>query len=81
MLHDILELAKRKTDGDSAAKTLALLSYRLQFYMTGNQVAEQMVASCMRYVLYINPTRDMTCTIHPSEPVLAYTSAVKMINQ
>lgn len=80
VLYDILQLAKRKTDGDSVAKTLALLSYRLQFYVTGNQVAEQMVASCLRYVLYVNPARDMMRTIHPSEPVLAYTSAVNMIN-
>lgn len=80
IVKDILELAKRKTEGNSVAKTLAFMSYRLQFYVTSNQVTEQMVASCMRYVLYINPARDMMRTIHPSEPVLAHTSQLRMID-
>lgn len=76
----LLRLAKAKTEGMSPVKRLASLSYRLQFYVMDNQVAEQMVQSCLRYVLYINPARDLMRTIHPSEPVLAYTSQVRMID-
>ncbi|OJJ87008.1 uncharacterized protein ASPGLDRAFT_55518 [Aspergillus glaucus CBS 516.65] len=55
---ELISLASQKTDEDSLAKALALISY----------------------LAFINKERDLTRTVRPSEPILAYTAASKMIN-
>lgn len=80
VVDDLIFLAKSKNDGSTAAKRLESMSYRLQLSVVDNQVAEQMVQSGLRYILYINPSRDSMQTIHPSEPLLAYASQAKMMD-
>ncbi|OJJ43558.1 hypothetical protein ASPZODRAFT_161487 [Penicilliopsis zonata CBS 506.65] len=77
-LEEVMELASQKTIGNSPSHALALFSYRVNFYVTQNSLAEELVGSWLRYLLYINPSRELMRTIQPSEPVLAHTAAEKM---
>ena len=79
-LKGIISLADQKTRGHGDRSTLALLSYRLNFYVTSGALAEDLVSRWMRYVLYIDQTRELMRTTQPSEPILAYTAAKRMLN-
>lgn len=79
-IRELIGLATRKTDGEGATKAIALLSYRVHFYVTSHHLAEEMVSSCLRCIMYINKGRNLLRTFQPSEPVLAYTAATKMSN-
>ena len=72
-IRELIGLAKRKTDGEGATKAITLLSYRVHFYVTSHHLAEEMVSSCLRCIIYINKGRNLLRTFQPSEPVLAYT--------
>lgn len=39
---ELISLASQKTDGDSLAKALALISYRLEFYLASSHLADEM---------------------------------------
>lgn len=77
-LSDVMELARQKLEGRGPTYLIALLSYRLSFYIANNAIAEDLVSGWMRYILYINKGRDMLITSQPSEPILSHTSAVLM---
>lgn len=76
----IMELARQKVMVQGPSYLTALLSYRLSFYITNNAIAEDLVSGWLRYILYINEGRDLLLTCQPSEPVLAHTSAVQMLD-
>lgn len=76
----IMELARQKVMVQGPSYLTALLSYRLIFYITNNAIAEDLVSGWLRYILYINEGRDLLLTCQPSEPVLAHTSAVQMLD-
>ena len=80
VVHEVIGLAIQKTDGDSPTKALALMSYRLEFDLTDIHLAEQMVSNCLRLVAFMNTERGLMRTIQPTEPILAYTAALRMIN-
>lgn len=80
LARELISLASWKTDGDSLAKALALISYRLEFYLTSSHLADEMVSNCFRQVAFINKEKDLMRAVQPSEPILAYTAASKMIN-
>lgn len=77
-LSDVMELARQKLEGRGPSYLLALLSYRLSFYIANNAIAEDLVSGWMRCILYINEGRDMLITSQPSEPILSHTSVVLM---
>lgn len=79
-IRELIELAARKTDGEGATKAIALLSYRVHFHVTSHYLAEEMVSSCLRCIMYINKELNLIRTFQPSEPLLAYTAATKMSN-
>lgn len=47
----------------------------MDFY---SHLADEMVSSCLRNLVYINNERDLMRTVQPSEPILAYTAATRM---
>ena len=77
-LFNVMQLARQKLEGRGPSYLIALLSYRLSFYIANNAIAEDLVSGWMRYILYINQGRDMLLTSQPSEPILAHTSATLM---
>lgn len=65
-------LAWQKTEGQGPFFALVLLSYRIDFNVMNDALAEDMVKRCLRYVVYINEARDLMRTTQPSEPILAF---------
>lgn len=53
-LFNVMELARQKLEGQGPSYLIALLSYRLSFYIAKNVIAEELVSGWMRYILYIN---------------------------
>lgn len=78
-LLELIMLAEQKLDGQGPSYLLALLSYRLNFYVVNNALAEDLVSGWLRYILYINEGRDLLRTTQPSEPILAHVSANMML--
>ena len=70
--------ALKKTNGQGPHFVLALLAYRINFYVINDTLAEEMVGRCMRYIVYINEARDLLRTTQPSEPILAFVAAEQM---
>lgn len=64
--------------GEESTKALALLSYRMSFYVVNNALAEELVSKHFQYVLYANGARDLLRTIQASEPILAHGAAKEM---
>lgn len=79
-LLELMMLAEQKLYGQGPSYLLALLSYRLNFYVVNNALAEDLVSGWLRYILYINEGRDLLRTTQPSEPILAHVSANMMLN-
>lgn len=79
-LTGISELAMQKISGQGAVYWLALLSYRINYYVASNVLAEELVSGWLRYILYINKTRDMLRTIQPTEPILADSASRMMLD-
>ncbi|EFW99291.1 hypothetical protein CMQ_5712 [Grosmannia clavigera kw1407] len=73
-LGELVRLAANKMAGNTDARLLALLSCRVNFYITSRQLAETLVASWMRYLVSFSDDNTML-TVQPSEPVLAYVSS------
>ena len=71
-------LALDRTNGQGPHFALALLAYRVNFYVMNDTLAEEMVGRCMRYIVYINEARDLLRTTQPSEPILAFVAAEQM---
>ncbi|KAK2761667.1 hypothetical protein FQN54_001495 [Arachnomyces sp. PD_36] len=71
-------LAMKKISGQTSSQRLALLSYRLNFYVNSHTLAEDLVSNWLRYIAYINQPRDVMRTTQPSEPILAHTAAQLM---
>lgn len=78
LVNKLISLANQKIDGNSSAKSLFLMSYRIDFYICSSHLADEMVSSCLRNLVYINNERDLMRMIQPSEPILAYTAATRM---
>lgn len=57
---------------------LALLSYRVHFYVAQHNLAEELVSGFLRYIVDVSDDRKFLRTLQPSEPILAYTSAIEM---
>ncbi|RMJ24574.1 hypothetical protein PHISP_04561 [Aspergillus sp. HF37] len=72
------DLAVSKTAGQGTPRALALLSYRLNFYIFSNALAETLVSGWLRYVSYISPGRETMRTTQPTEPILAHSAAMSM---
>lgn len=51
---------------------LALLSYRMNFYVSVQGLAEELASGYMRYVVAVNESRTLLRTMQPSEPLLAH---------
>ena len=79
LARELIDLASQKTGGNGSTKSLALISYRLEFYVTNSHLADEMMSNCLRHVAFINKERDYMRTMQPSEPILAYSAALKMI--
>ncbi|KAK2792157.1 hypothetical protein FQN52_003925 [Onygenales sp. PD_12] len=84
-LNTVLNLAVEKISaarrqGLTTAVSLALFSYRINFYVVNMHLAENMTASLLRPIFYIPKSREFMRTMHPSEPILAYTAAAMMID-
>lgn len=79
-LQNLTRLSAQKLEGQGPSYLLAFLSYRLNFYIFNNALAEELVSGWLRYIVYINEGRDMLRTTQPSEPILAHTSAQLMLN-
>ena len=79
-LEAVMDLAKAKITGDGKRAALALLSYRLDFYVGEYTLAEELVSSYLRYIRYINADRTLLRTFQPSEPILASTAGRLMLN-
>ncbi|EEP79269.1 predicted protein [Uncinocarpus reesii 1704] len=62
----------------TTAVSLALFSYRIDFYVFDMHLAENMTANLLRPIFYIPDFREFMRTMHPSEPILAYTAATMM---
>lgn len=45
--------------GEESTKALALLSYRMSFYVVNNVLAEELVSKHFQYVLYANGARGL----------------------
>lgn len=71
-------LALNKINDEGPHSALALLSYRLNFNVINNALAEEMVGKYMRYIVYINEARQLLRTTQPSEPILAFVAAEQM---
>lgn len=66
--------------GDINSQRIALLSYRLNFCVNSHTLAEDLISNWLRWLGYINPTRDVMRTTQPSEPILAHIAARMMSN-
>lgn len=78
-VYGLIDLANSKVDqGPMALRPLALLSYRLNFYVVNNAIAEYLVHSLMRHMVYVSPDRDLIRTTQPSEPILAHVASRAM---
>ena len=60
-------------------KALALLSYRVNFYVAIPALANTLTASHLRYIVGIGEGRKFLQTVQPSEPVLAISSTEHMM--
>lgn len=74
----VRNLAWQKTEGQGPSFALALLSYRINFNVMNDTLAEDMVNRFLRYVVYINEARDVLRTTQPSEPILAFVASERM---
>jgi hypothetical protein len=54
-----MDLAEEKVRGKGKTAALALLSYRLDFYVGEYTPAEELVSSYLRYIRYINAGRTV----------------------
>lgn len=54
LVNEPISLANQKIDGNSSAKSLSLMSYRIDFYICSSHLADEMVSSCRRNLVYIN---------------------------
>lgn len=59
---ELANLAWEKTEGIGKYFDLALLSYRLNFYVTNDTLEIEMVSQCLRCIIYINKARDQLIT-------------------
>lgn len=55
-----------------------LLSHRVSFNVTNYNLADHMVAQCMRYIVHISKDRTLLATAMGSEPLLAIEAAARM---
>ena len=67
---------KENTSFDSSCRIdlLALLSYRLNFYISLQSLAEELTSGFLRYIVKVSEDRAFIRTTQPSEPMLAYLS-------
>lgn len=72
---DVANLARTKMADSGSALYLALLTYRINFYVTSRQLTETLVASLMRYLISISDNCSALLTSQPSEPVLAFAAS------
>ena len=79
-LDDVMDLAEAKVRGNNKRAALALLSYRLDFYVGEYTLAEELVSKYLRYIRYINADRTLLRTYQPSEPILASTAQRLMLD-
>lgn len=82
---DVLGLARSKLlggrepgDGGNEIGSLALLSYRINFYVVLHSLAEELVSGYLRYIVDMSDNRTFLRTLQPSEPILAHLSAREM---
>lgn len=54
---------------------LALLSFRLNFYVSEQPLAEKLVSGYLRYIVKVNDQRTLLRTKQPSEPLLAHVAS------
>lgn len=57
---------------------LVLLAHRISFNVTNYNLADHMVAQCMRYIVHLSSDRSMLVTAMGSEPLLAFEAAARM---
>jgi hypothetical protein len=76
----VMDLAEAKVCGNDKRAALALLSYRLDFYVGEFALAEELVSSYLRYIRYINADWTLLRTYQPSEPILASTAERLMLD-
>lgn len=79
-LEKVVDLVREKVEGPEHLRLLALLSYRLTFYLSNNVLAEELVSGYLRYILHISEGREMLVTYQPSEPILTYVSSRYMLD-
>lgn len=83
---DVKELVSRKVPGLGQSmendphhiKPLAMVSYRCQFFVTLQSLADDLCSSYLRFVADISDDRSMVRTLQPSEPLLAWIAADQM---
>lgn len=83
---EVLSIATAKIFGHEASQVepigpveaLALLSYRVNFYVALPSLAETLTAGHLRYIVDIGQGRNFLQTLQPSEPILSYCSATEM---
>ncbi|OJJ40915.1 hypothetical protein ASPWEDRAFT_64252 [Aspergillus wentii DTO 134E9] len=62
------------------AQALALLSYRVNFYVVHHELAEELTSQFLRYIVGVNKDRTLVQTLQPSEPILAWASTQVMMS-
>lgn len=83
----VLDYARQKIHGEwgpertrvfgfTDAMYLAWVSYRINFYVVMPVLAETMTSGFLRFITGINDERTFMRTTHPSEPILAFCSAL-----
>ena len=75
---DMAALARDKMAVSGDAFHVALLTYRVNVYVTSRQLAETLVASLMRYIVAISDNCSKLLTSQPSEPVLAFAASCEL---
>lgn len=76
---ELISLARSKLGPqDDPNRNLVLMSQRVQFYISQHELAEHMVANCMRYIISIDPTRTQLSSTIFSEPMLALAASTHM---
>lgn len=76
---DVEQLASEKVcNRSNDTQVVALLSYRINFYVVDHRLAEELTSGYLRYIVGISDDRKFLQTMQPSEPILAHISATEM---
>lgn len=68
-------------EGIRPVEALALLSYRVGFYVSRPELAEELASGYLHYIVTVSDDRKFIRTRAPSEPILAYASATQTLQK